>query len=180
MRFLIITLIVALTTAICIASEVKKIESPSIDKIQTTSGLKGQISFFDNSDWLQFSAKNQKSLDKAAEYFYKIKNDPKAVLYVVDEMIVGATSPKYGKYGSIPQSGSQAQKKPLTAKVVGCDFQQGNLYCSVKVGGKSYYINGESSAADLTILNDNPGKKVKIVGSIDGDTIKADSLSLTK
>lgn len=180
MKFLLTLFMVVLTAATCIASEVKKVENVSIDKVQTTTGLQGQLSTFTDAEWYQFSAKNKKGLDKAVEYFYKLKNDSNAVLYVKGDVIVGATSAKYGNFGSIPKEGKQSQKGPLNSKVVGCDFQQGNLYCSVKLGGKRYYINGESSEADLSILNDNPGKKVKIVGSINGDTIKATSISLLK
>ena len=109
MRILIaLTIIVATFCAstFSYAGEIRKVTDFIVEKVQTLENNSGQI-YIDKEGWARFSVKSKKDLDKATKYFSKLDQDKKTVIFMNDDqVIIGATSVKYGNFGTPPSSTS--------------------------------------------------------------------------
>ena len=169
---------VCMANPLC-ADQVRKITNFSIEKVQTTSNNSGQISL-DNEGWLSFTTKSKKELDKAAIYFGKLDQDKQAIVYASGETIIGVNSPKFGTFGVPPATGSS---KAFVGLLNGCSIHQGSMNCGINLNGKDYYLDDTSTNTRLMeklYAKSAIGKKVKIVGILDGETINATQIKFVK
>lgn len=163
------------------AEQVRKVTNITIEKVQTTGINSGQISI-SNEGWALFRVKSKSELNKAVTYFSKLDQDSKAEVYLNGEDIVGVVSAKYGNFGTPPIAAS-AGAKTYIGVLNGCSMHQGSMNCGINVSGKDYYLDDSSTDSKLLeklYPKSAIGKKVKVSGLLDGETINAKSIQFIK
>lgn len=170
-------------TTILHAEPLKKATGFVVEKVQTTSNTSGQISL-DTEGWLYFSTKTKKELDKATVYFGKLDQDKQAVIYFTGETIVGVTSPKYGNFGTPPaNTAPKLASKTIVGVLNGCSMHQGIMNCGINVKGKIYSLDDASTDSKLMeklYEKSVIGKKVRVTGVLDDETINATQIQFVK
>lgn len=170
-------------TTILHAEPIKKATNFVVEKVQTTSNTSGQISL-DTEGWLHFNTKTKKELDKATVYFGKLDQDKQAVIYYSGQTIVGVSSSKYGNFGTPPAIATpKSTSKTIVGILNGCSMHQGIMNCGINVNGKDYYLDDSSTDSKLMeklYSKSAIGKKVKVVGVLDGETIYATQIQFVK
>lgn len=154
------------------AQEIRIIRD-QIDKVQELRGsTNGQISTT-TGEWITVNSNSEKERDKLLTFFSKVRaSGEKIEIYMSGDILLGATSKKYGKIGKTSFDKAD-ENVSIIGYFKGCSFGQGAVECGIKVKGKTIYISDQSSS-NLVFKKINReewiGKKIKLTGAMKADS----------
>lgn len=108
MRKLILLIIIVSTfcaATFTYAGEVIKVTNFKIIKVQSgPSFVQFTLIAKEWDDWVEYPIKSKADANKALNYFSKLDLDKKAVIFIRDGVVIGATSSKFGNFGTPPSN----------------------------------------------------------------------------